>query len=65
MHNFTAAELVMFTEHIRGCTTAISLINHCANETDDQEIKSLCNRMIQDHQQGLQRYQKYLTPGAH
>lgn len=65
MHNFTAAELVMFQEQVRGCSTAIALINHCANETNDQEIKSLCNRMVQDHQSGLQRLQKYMTPGTH
>lgn len=65
MHNFTSAELVFFTEHMRGCTTAISLLNHCANETADQEIKSLCQRMIQDHQNGLQRFQKYMTTGMH
>lgn len=65
MHTFSAAELVMFTEYTRGCTTAIALSNHCANETADQEIKSLCNRIVQDHQSLLQRFQTYLPPGTH
>lgn len=58
----TAAELLFLQEHFRSCMTMIRTLNHVSNETNDQEFKTLCNRMMQDHMQGVQRFSKYI-PG--
>jgi len=66
MNQISASELVRVQEHLRGCLALSRFCNHVSNETGDQQLKSLCNQLIQQHQQGYERLANFIgTTTAH
>lgn len=67
MNQISSAELVRVQEHLRGCLALSRFCNHVANETADQQLKTLCNQLVQQHQQGIQRLSGFISagPSAH
>jgi len=56
----TAAELLMVQEQLRGAIAGARFLNHCANETSDQQFKQLCQQIARDKQNEVQKLSGFL-----
>jgi hypothetical protein len=61
MSNLTAAEILFLQEHARSVIAGARFLNHCANETNDNQFKQLCNQLAQDKQAEMQQLMPLLS----
>lgn len=61
MPQITSRELMLLEDHIKLEDNMTKCFNHFANEINDQQIKSLCQQMAQDHQQMIQSLTRHIS----
>ena len=59
-NQLTAAELLMVQEQLRAAIAGARFLNHCANETGDQQFKQLCQQIAGDKQNEVQQLSGFL-----
>lgn len=55
MAQLTHKELLLLQDNIGMCQNTAQLLQTCINITNDQQLKNICQQMLQDHKQGAQQ----------
>lgn len=61
MTQITSRELMLLEDHIKLEDNMTKCFNHFANEIKDQQLKSLCQQMSQEHQQMVQTLSRHIS----
>lgn len=57
----THKELLLLQDNIMMCRDTAEFIQTCMEGTNDPQFKSICQKMIQDHNRDAQRLIKHIT----
>lgn len=57
----THKELLLLQDNIMMCRDTVSFLQTCMECTNDPQFKSICQRMIQDHNWGAQTLSSHIT----
>lgn len=63
--NLTAAEVLMINHHMQSSIAGIRFLNHCANETGDNQFKQLCQEFSADKQRVSQQMMAFINASAY
>ncbi len=57
----TSKELLLIQDNIKMCQNSIKFMQGCVEMATDQQVKSLCQQMVKDHQTDLQTLAKHIN----
>lgn len=61
MAQLTHKELLLLQDNIKMCQETEQFLQTCVNSTNDQQLKNICQQMMQDHKQDTQLLARHIT----
>lgn len=61
MHHLSDKELMHLEDHLKMEELMVKKLDHCSQLSTDQEIKTLCGKLIQGHRDNFQKVLKHLN----
>lgn len=57
----TTKEMMLLQDNIKMTENSIKFMEGCAEICNDQQVKSLCQQMVKDHQNDLKIFMKHIN----
>lgn len=61
MAQLSHKELILLQDNISMCQDTAQFLQTCVNMTSNQQLKNMCQQMIQDHKQNAQTLSRHIT----
>lgn len=61
MTSLSHRELLLLQDNIKMCQETAQFVQTCINITNDQQLKNICQQMLTDHYQDVQRLSRHIT----
>ena len=61
MAQLSHKELILLQDNISMCQDTAQFLQTCVNMTGNQQLKNMCQQMIQDHKQDAQTLSRHIT----
>jgi len=61
MAQLTHKELLLLQDNIKMCQETAQFLQSCVNSTNDQQLKNICQQMLQDHKQDAKLLAQHIT----
>ncbi|MBE3102460.1 MAG: DUF2383 domain-containing protein [Firmicutes bacterium] len=61
MAQLSHKELILLQDNISMCQDTAQFLQTCVNMTSNQQLKNMCQQMIQDHKQDAQTLSRHIT----
>ncbi|HOB19574.1 MAG TPA: hypothetical protein PK830_00840 [Candidatus Atribacteria bacterium] len=61
MTSLSHKELMLLQDNIRMCQETAQFLQTCVNIAGDQQLKNICQQLLTDHNQDVQKLSRHIT----
>lgn len=61
MNQINHKELLLIHDNVSMCQETSQFLQTCANIVDDPQLKSMCQQMVQEHNQDMHQLARHIT----